>query len=234
ARIIRQLSTEDFDTLFIIYSQYRGTSSDDQTLEFIIKYLYKIPYEIITSEVDLYKTLLSIHYKKNELPEVVIKYLLNRWRTIDVFINIPMEKLLSSSTFFYSYIEEKWEDFVRKVAEINPDQVNDSFNPYLSNPLADSDVRRLMNDLFLEGILSKVKGINTKDVSSWMKVGIETGKSHENVDKKLAYLQEKIKDTISSIQNYKDWIAILKIVAEFKATILDNDVSQNDYHLNKF
>src|SRR5699024_10773192 len=52
--------------------------------------------------------------------------------------------------------------------------------------------------------------------------------------KKLAYLQEKIKDTISSIQNYKDWIAILKIVAEFKATILDNDVSQNDYHLNKF
>src|SRR5699024_8080651 len=83
--IIRQLSTADVDTLFTIYSQYRGTSSDEQTLECIIKYLYKIPFEIITSEVDLYKALLSIHYKKNELPEVVIKYLLNRWRTLDLF-----------------------------------------------------------------------------------------------------------------------------------------------------
>src|SRR5699024_8212537 len=97
----------DFDTLFTIYSQYRGTSSDDQTLEFIIKYLYKIPYEIITSEVDLYKMLLSIHYKKNEIPEVVLKYLVDRWKNLNVFNNLPMEKLLSSSTFFYSYIEEK-------------------------------------------------------------------------------------------------------------------------------
>src|SRR5690625_272210 len=68
ARILRQLQTEDLDNLYFIARQNHENLSDEGTLKYIIKHLYKIPYEIITNEVDLYKLLLSLHYEKDELP----------------------------------------------------------------------------------------------------------------------------------------------------------------------
>ncbi len=100
AQIIRQINRDDFDALYTVHKQYTGSSSDQETLEYIIKHLYKIPYDVMDSEVDLYKSLLSIHYNNIDLPKVVQDLLVHEWEQISAFQKIPLEEIISSQTHF--------------------------------------------------------------------------------------------------------------------------------------
>src|SRR5699024_10854480 len=124
--------------------------TDEATIEFFLKHLYKIPYDIITTEADLYAYLLSLHYEKRILIPSVQNYLFNQWNKINSFQSLPLRQLLKSQTYFYNYLEEMWNTFVEKVTELNDDQVNDANEWYMDHPLVNHDVRRLLNDLFIE------------------------------------------------------------------------------------
>ena len=75
---VRQLDKDDFDGLYAAHKSYQGSNSDKETLEYIVKHVYKIPYELIDSEVELYKMLLSIHYEKKQLPQKVQEFLIEK------------------------------------------------------------------------------------------------------------------------------------------------------------
>jgi hypothetical protein len=223
APVIRQIDREDLDALHTVQQQYQGTPSEQETLEYIIKYLYKIPYDMTDSEVDLYKILLSIHYQTKQIPNIVKEFLFNKWKGVPAFQSLPLKKLITSQTFFYRFIEQKWHDFVKQYVHIKKGKINDSNNVYESNPLENHDVRRLMNDLFLEGQLSKVKGISLlENVPDWMRMGIEEGANRENVEIQLNYLREKIVGCLSDAKHYKDWIHIIGLIAEFKLVSMGN------------
>lgn len=211
ANIIRNMNRDDFDKLYRLHHAYQGTSSEQDTLAFIIKSFYKIPYEIIDGEVGLYKVLLSIHYQKKDIPEVVRQFLYDKWNQVHAFKKLPLKNMIGSSSFFYQFLEEKWKDLVIKVSSFENGQVNDSFSIEYSSPLADGDVRRMMNDLFLEGTLQKVKGIDASNVPDWMKPGIEAKERGEDVEKKLDYLYEEIISKLANAKRYKDWINIMDI-----------------------
>lgn len=216
ANIIRNMNRDDFDKLYRLHHAYQGTTSEQDTLAFIIKSFYKIPYEIIDGEVGLYKILLSIHYQKKDIPEVVRQFLYDKWFQVHAFKNIPLKNLIGSSSFFYQYLEDKWKSLVIKVSSFDNGQVNDSFSIEYSSPLADGDVRRMMNDLFLDGTLQKVKGIDASRFPDWMKPGIEAKEPGEDVEKKLDYLYEEIISKLANAKRYKDWINIMEYLAEFK------------------
>lgn len=216
ARIIRQLNRDDFDKLYEVHAKYQGTPTDSETLEYLVKHFYKIPYELIESEAGLYKILLLVYYGKNELPKIIQNHLLERWRQIPAFHSLPLNKLLASSASFYQYLEQKWAELIQKVSSVKKVQINESNNDYKSHPFANHDVRRLINDLFLEGILNKVKVEYTENIPDWMYFGIEELDKNEVAANKLEHIKKKILDKLPQIDRYKDWVLLAELLAEYK------------------
>ncbi|MGG2093478.1 BREX-3 system phosphatase PglZ [Bacillus sp. S13(2024)] len=219
ASILRSMNREDLDALFTAHAQYQGSSSNAETLAYIVKHVYKIPYEIIDSEVELYKLLLSIHYKKADIPQSIQKFLIGKLQLVEVFRKFPIENLISSAAFFYHFLEEQWDSLVTTYKSSSDIQIFDPFKEYETHPFANHDVRRLMNDLFMEGILLKAKGISALQVPKWMKAGI--AEETEDIAEKLCYLSEKVKEQLISAKQYKDWIHVMDLISEYKYTYLD-------------
>ncbi|MEW4278925.1 BREX-3 system phosphatase PglZ [Priestia megaterium] len=222
--IIRQMDRDDFAALDTVHQQYQGTPSERETLEYIVKFVYKIPYEMIDSQADLYKTLLSIHYQSRQLPNVVQEFLYGKWKGVSAFKGLSLKKMIQSQTFFYHFIGQSWDNFVKQYLQVKKGQINDSTDVYESNPMANHDVRRLMNDLFLEGQISKVKEVLIPDaIPDWMRMGIEEASNKETVDNQLNYLRDKILDCLSSATQYKDWFHINGLITEFKLVSMKSD-----------
>ncbi|MEV5114453.1 BREX-3 system phosphatase PglZ [Peribacillus frigoritolerans] len=216
APILRSMNREDFDALFAVHAQYQGSSSDKETLEYIVKQLYKIPYEMIDSEVELYKLLLSLHYRQKEVSITVQKFLIGQFEKVPAFKPLRLEELISSSAFFYSFIEEQWAILAEEYNTFQNEQALERREEYESHPFANHGVRRLMNDLFLEGILSKVKGVSAEHLPDWMKIGIEVEAKQGDIRHKLLHINEKIDGRLADIKLYKDWIEIAELAAEYK------------------
>ncbi len=228
ANIIRNMYKEDFDDLYMVHQSYNGKPSDQETLAYIIKYHYKIPYEIIDSETGLYKILLSVHYQKKDIPEVVGQFLYEKWKNVHAFMKLPIKEMISSSGFFYHYLGEKWKDFIMGLSTYESAKIKDPHAIEYHNPLADGDVRRIMNDLFLDGTLKKVKGIDHTSLPDWMWPGIETKEPREEQEEKLNYLNDEITNKLPHAKGYKDWITIMEYLAEYKYSAISNGKEQDE------
>ncbi|MDC7724452.1 BREX-3 system phosphatase PglZ [Priestia megaterium] len=239
AQILRSMNHADLDALFTVHAQYQGSSSDIGTLEYIIKYMYKIPYEIIDNEVELYKLLLSLHYRGVELPIIVQKFLIKKFKQILALENLPIEKLISSSNFFYNFLEKQWASLVDGYIEVKckKNEIPEESDYYKSNPLTHPDVRRLMSNLFTEGILSKVQGILSEQIPDWMKMGIEKINMSEDLHKKILNTSKEITIMLDDAKWYKDWIKIIDLISELKCTTLEvNEIQYSkdvDYLMTK-
>ncbi|MGI1798586.1 BREX-3 system phosphatase PglZ [Priestia sp. TRN 1309] len=222
--ILRSMNREDFDALFTVHAQYQGSSSDKDTLEYLIKQLYKIPYEIINNEIELYRILLSLHYAQKEIPYSVQKLLIDNFKRVEVFGKLPIEELISSSTFFYSFIEEQWANLIELYREINEGEINSERHTKDIHPFASHNVHSLINNLFMEGILSKVKVASSTHLPEWMKIGI-IEEDYKLLDscKVFLHLEEKINHKLTNIKLYKDWIEVMELAGEYKYVALKND-----------
>lgn len=219
--IIKYLDKEDFDALFSAHKQYRGSSSDKETLEYIVKHVYKIAYEFIDNKVELYKLLLSLHYEKKQLPAIVVQFLSDQLSDQSAFVDVPVKRLLTSSAYFFQYIEEQWKQFIEQLTEWKEGSILEESPLYLTHPFSNSDVRRLMNDLFTEGYIRKVKITKPFSFPVWMKYGVEVDEEG-TINEKVRYLRDKIVEQLLTASSYKDWLTIMEWLGEYKCTVLDS------------
>jgi hypothetical protein len=229
--IVKQLDKEVFDDLYSAHKHYQGSPSDKETLEYIVTHVYKIVHELIDSEVELYKLLLSIHYEQKQLPLIVQQFLIEKLLDKDVFVGIPLKGLITSSSYFFQYIEKQWATFVHQLMELKEGSVLEKSPLYLTHPFSDPDVRRLMNDLFAEGYIRKVKTNVSYSLPTWMKHGVEVdidGSLHE----KFRHLHGKIMEQITSASRYKDWMNIMELMAEYKCSVLNTNKQEYESEVN--
>ena len=223
SKVIRAMDREDFDELSLLHRKYKGSPTERETLDFIIRNFYKVPYEIIDREASLYKVLLSVHYEKREMPELVKQFLYEQWKKVSAFQNLPLKEIIFSASAFYRFLEEKWEEFVHELSTVQDGQVNDPVTLEYNSPLAHSDVRRMMNDLFLEGILKKVKDVDSTQLPDWVKIGVEEKDEKEDVQEKIEHYYEEVTKRLPEVKRYKDWLMLMQYLAELKSIALQRN-----------
>ncbi len=208
ASVIRSMDMEDLDLLYESYDSYDGDSTDQDTIEFILKKVYKVQYDVITNKTDLIRFLLSKHYKDKHYPDIINSYLVERLSRMPELCVLPLSKMLASSKFFYGYLHREWESFIdalskkgKKVRELLPDTIV----PDMQFPFFDADVRRLSDNLFTEGKLTPINATNKPDLPDWVKFGVITDKYGEERIRlldKIFHLSEKLHKEMT----YKEWI----------------------------
>lgn len=224
--IIKQLDKEDLDVLYSVQNQFQGTTSDKDTTEFILKSVFKIAHELIDSNVDLYKLLFTMHYGKKDIPLSFREYLINQLLNKPGLTGMVFADLICSTQYFYQHIDKEWERFVKELESNNENIPIEETQIYKSHPFANSDIRRLMNDLFIEGVLHKIKVGKNIDYPSWMKFGIEYDKG-EFSKEVIESLQNRILERLQKVSRYKDWIAIMDNLGEYKSLALQT--KQDNY-----
>src|SRR5699024_5376906 len=134
-------------------------------------------------------------------------------------------------SFFYSYLQDEWHDYINQLRE-EQDVVKDpiSSNSYYHtvHPFSDSDVRRLLNDLFLENKLHPVKGFNKEELPVWVHPGVVVDEYADKVEKFNHFL-EKINDELNNAFTYKTWIDIAKLYGELSYLYhqIANELNEN-------
>lgn len=219
-KIMRQIDRTDFDGLYRLHSNVHQDLNEKETLEFIIKKYYKISYETVDDEAGLYHVLLSLHLHEQELPEVVEEFLVQKWASLFSLNHLPVRKLVTSVSFFFHHLQEKWNELIQNLTDKTPFEIREMLN---GHPFEHPIVRRMMDDLFDDGMLKKVKGDPSK-FPSWMRPGIENEETlKENLEEKISNLHEQISLELVGEKQYKDWVDLIGKLAEYRNAVLKSE-----------
>jgi hypothetical protein len=149
--ILEILDKNLLDLLYEIRGSYpQKRISDDSTIDFFLKYLYKINIDQIYNEIDLLSVLLHIHYSCYDFPERIRNRLQILLSENPQFTSLPVKDLLYDKDAFIEYIIEKHEDFLNNAPEVIFNRLaktnSNKIKPYLEEisrtiPSADSNYK---------------------------------------------------------------------------------------------
>src|SRR5699024_7319218 len=214
--IIKQLSTTDLDALYTVYQQYQGSSSDTDTIKFLLNRVYKIYPEIIESISDFIKFLLSYHYQEVQLPEELEKYIIDSLNQVDMLNTLPINRLIQSRSYFYSYLQDEWDEYIYQLYN-ESEQIKDPFNAQLyyhtKHSFSHPAVRRRLNDLFYENNLHPITGYAMETLPNWTHPGISVREAADKKDR-IYKLFNTVSEKLNSHTSYKTWIEIAKLYGE--------------------
>jgi len=113
-----------FDTLYSFREKYpKDKQGDKFTIDFLLRYVYKIDIDTINDEIDLIKSLLHIHYNNLEIPALYIQRIVELINEKKIFASLQIETLLNNKDYFIEYLMEKHEEIVDNSPEVQVLQV---------------------------------------------------------------------------------------------------------------
>ena len=202
--VIKHIDKNKMDELYSTCQNITRSLSDSETCKFVLKSVYKVDPEIINSPRELIIYLLRRHYCDEIYPPIIDEYLLKEIKKNSRLAWLPLSQIVQSRQIFYKYLQDEWIKFVFEEVQVNG--VSDSSVERI--PFSDGDVRRLLDNLFTEKILSPIVVPNAKSIPDWAMFGVvkEAGLEIES------YFENNLKTVIDllkqEIQDHRDWFKI--------------------------
>lgn len=228
--IVRALDKEELDLLYEVYKDYSSSNSDSATLEFVLKKLYGFHYEFIKTKEELIKFLLSKHYKNKDYPVIINNYIIDKLSSINTLRELPLKELLTSSNYFYNYLQEAWEAFIVELVKTGTQIQESELVTTIEKDKVfffDTDVRLLLDNLFAEGKLEAVKVEAKGALPGWTEFGVVVdyaGAEKSKLVEKIFHLSEKL----SSKMAYRDWIDSAYIYADIMKKNLEINEGEDE------
>lgn len=224
---VKELEPRDLEVLYQVYEQYHGTDNYAETCEFILRKVFKAPYDLIDNETELIKFLLAKHYQDKSYPGALKEFLLEKLEKVRALKELPLRDLFESDRCFYSYLQKQWGDFLtvlQKKGKVKEKSSSFGSFPSGGHPFADQNVRRLLDNLFIEGKLKPVQGYNPKLLPEWTHVGMVIDPLQDQ-KARLQGLTAALKKHLQPEMSYKDWKRLAKVYGEAKHLLLSLELS---------
>lgn len=214
--VIKQLTYEQLDVLDPVYGQVQGTLSFADTCDFLLRKLFKgSGYEEIETKNDLMEFLFRKYVEEIIYPDALVTFLVKRLKERPALSKLPLTELFSSGSCFYQYVQKEWEQLVESKSK-DPQFVKETApdNPYSYFYLP--GVQAVLDNLFLEGKLTRLSGINARFLPKWMQVGVASKTDSRQKEEQLAYFTGKLKALLQEKLTYKNWLNIARVYGEWK------------------
>jgi hypothetical protein len=228
--VVKELGPQDLEILYEVYPSYQGGNSLSETSDFLLRKVFKLPYDLIENQTDLVRFLLSKHYQGQRYPETLQRYLVEKLETIPSLRGLPLNELLESEHAFYEYLQEEWAAFLTTLQE-NTNKIKEvaaeSDFQGEEHPFTDQEVRRLLDDLFVEGKLKPLAGYNSKLLPPWTHVGLVIDRQQDQ-KLRLQGLLAALEKHLQPEMTYKDWQRIAAIYGEAKHLLLSMELPAKD------
>lgn len=213
--VLTQLEPQYLDVLYEAQSRFwPGVLGENATKDFILRHVYGIAAELIRSEVDLLRMLLRRHYRPQAIPAVFLGRLVEILVQTGKFASWPLELLLRDRVQFFTFLQERWPQFLRRLNGTNGQEAQKFTVPGpVTLPFEDADVRVYVDNLFLEGFLQPVSWdrLDRLEEKSWVLVGIRRDPDKDKA-KRLAGLIDILEKDLPSIESrYGEWLGYAEV-----------------------
>lgn len=199
---IKHIEKNKMDDLFSSCQNITNSLSDSETCKFVLKSVYKVDPEIVNNPRELIIYLLRRHYRDEIYPLIIDKYLLRELKKNSKLAWFPLSQIVHSRQKFYKYLQNEWVKLVSE--EITVNGVSDSSVERI--PFGDGDVRRLLDNLFAEKILTPVVVQNAKIIPEWATFGVVKGPGQE-IENYFENNLETVTNLLShEITGYREWL----------------------------
>lgn len=222
--VVRAMPVEMLGRLFDRYLLLRpGGLGANATADFILLNVFKIADVMIETDGELLKLLLDIHYRRVELPRVLVNRLAAQLSFRPGFSEWPLAQLLGDRAVFLSFFEERWQIAVAAETQSKiPGIKEGQCPPYclrvtgpVSLPFADGSVQAILDNLFDEGQLHRPKvQWDGADIPGWMLVGIEIDDHHFQAKRLLRFFSHLEERLPAADAKHGDWVRFALSYAE--------------------
>jgi len=169
--------------------------TEKATKDFVLMHCFRIVPAMIRTAVDLMKVLLSLHSRRQQLPELLVEHLLERLQGNRSFYAWPLRSILGSRELFLSFVQVQWQQFVEGwsgeavagaaagmgagasgggvTAAGDPLVVAEAGSPVAGLiPFSHEDIRAYVDTLFLDGSLVPVAARTPAALPGWAQTGV--------------------------------------------------------------
>lgn len=207
--VLRQLEPEVIGTLNQAYNEHDGGKLGDQgTREFVLQHVYELVPGLIKNKKQYIKTLLSLHYRKVQLPSDLIGFLDSKLQGKDFFQELNSARLLTSRESFWRYLQEQWKLYIQ-------DKLDNT--SHATVPFEHEDIRVYVDNLFIEGILKPIEvTVGAENVPKWARVGLKGFEKVYRVQR-LQQLVKKMEILLHQENlSYQHWLDHAAVLGEAK------------------
>ena len=221
--VLRSLDRSSFDALFDAQAhdppgRRLGAGA---TRTFVLRHVYGVSPETITTPAGLLRVLLRWHYRGFAVSAGFKEHLLQALRRNDRWNDWPLEKIVPNRGAFFAFLNERWPRFVRRslLGEAPAPTATDLRIPGPPElPFDHGDVRIYIDNLFQEGLLEPAEGFDTaRAPEAWMRVGIRTDDEEHRNERFRRLLERSESDLPGADVSHRRWIEFAWIWAELVA-----------------
>lgn len=225
--VIATLDLGHLDSLYEAVKTYSvGKSGDKATKDFIMRHVFEVAPEIIKTTPALLRMLLERHYRWKRVPETIDSRLEEIFLLEGRFTDWPLDKLLRNREDFFAFLQERWPIFLDRQTkgashqESDQDSYRLKFEGPVDLPFEHDDVRVIVDNLFVEGLLKPVRHKASEDVSSkWYGIGILRDRAEDDstrASRLIKLLEDFVPDVDASHDN---WLGFAPKYAELVAVL---------------
>ena len=195
--VLETLDSSLLDALYSAYQrQHDSFLGEKPTKDFVLRSCFHFEPSLISTPVDLVKTLLSLHYHETPIPDSLNDHLLATFRSNEHFAAWPLESILPSRDSFLRFLQEQWPLYI--------DSLRDGSTTGLV-PFDHQDVRVHIDTFFLEGLLNPVAGEDVDEFPSWVQIGVQHDPQADAL-KRLRRLMERNQEKLPKEDaSHRDW-----------------------------
>ncbi|HCG8167973.1 TPA: BREX-3 system phosphatase PglZ [Vibrio parahaemolyticus] len=182
--VLSQIESKHYQYLIDVTEMYRvGKLSQLDSLDFVLRHIFKIAPEVIQTDVDLVRLLIRRHYLGIEMPSVVEARLI---RLLGMKPQFDKEwdfsKLIPHRAEFFAFLQSQWLLYLD--TQVIHNKVRETGGTYPSTrliiPFDDQDIRVFVDNLFAEGLLKAVE-IEGLPTEHWAWVGVISNSEHSDL-----------------------------------------------------
>ena len=223
--VIEKLDRSLLDALFEAQCKWPpDRMGDNATMDFILRHVFGTAVERISTEVDLLRALLRLHYGKTQIPQLLADRLVQVFCGNDDLKKWPLAEIIPDGDAFFAFLQERWPIFLGKLGKTGgiKETASDYGLRYSGPdllPFDHHDIRVYIDNLFIEGRLSPVDVSAVKvEPESWFRSGIKP--SDVNDESRTTRLFDLIEKNLPTGESrYSDWTSFALKWAELTALV---------------
>ncbi len=225
--VVSELGGAELDLLYQAQAEHDPGRllGDNQTKDFVLRYVFGIVPELTRRPADLLRILLQRHYGGRPMPGLLNERLIRHLRGIGGFKEWPLERIVPDREAFFAFLQERWPVFLDRLAKANGEQSegpNASYHMEYHGPedipLDHEDVRAYVDTLFLEGFLKPVAHPAAHRLAEqWVAVGLKIDPQADD-ERRLSGLLNTAEDSVPDAEaEHRQWLGFARRWGELQA-----------------
>ncbi len=170
--VLGLIDSQHYQYLMDVTSAYRvGKLNYLDSMDFILRHIYKIAPEIIQTDVDLIRLLIRKHYLGIEMPQAIERRLISILSMQAKFKEWDFTRLIPNRAEFFTFLQRQWAFYLETQVFDNEIRRSLQSDEHLIVPFDDHDIRVFVDNLFADGILKAIEFEGLSE-THWARVGV--------------------------------------------------------------